>query len=168
MQGVAHDDVMWFFTREEYLETIPLGYGLQDLGDYHFDNHAPDVPLGNGQIYYLVSGDPDGDGMVRIKLPHGFNHMGALTIQRAGPISFLYIPIQDNTKPRTYQPIILALRVNTGQNIVDGNWQFTLTRPNDQGAWCAIDPVTNRLYTSDSYDERVGSTVDVYSIGSVN
>src|SRR5215831_13759022 len=31
MQGVAHDDLMWFFTREGFLETVPLGYGLQGL-----------------------------------------------------------------------------------------------------------------------------------------
>ena len=164
MQGIANDDVMWFFTREKYLETVPFGYGLQDLGDYHFENHSPDIPLGNGQIYYLANKDPDGDGMVRIKLPVGFDHMSALTIQRAGPISYLYIPIQDND-PHTHLPIMVALQVNTGQTIVDCNWRTTLTQPGDQGAWCAYDSVAGRLYTSDSYHDRQGSTIDVYSIG---
>lgn len=163
MQGVAHDDVMWFFTKEDALETVPFGWGLHGLGDYHFNRHEYDAPLGNGRIYPLTFKDGE-DGIARIKVPVNYNHMSALSIQRTGATSILYIPIQGERMREIY-----AVEVHTGQTITDWNWRATIPMAGDQGAWCAFDPLSKRLYTSDFWNtyrgKGPGSAVDVYAVG---
>jgi hypothetical protein len=166
-QGIAHDDHLWFITRSSHLETVQISRDLQGLDSYHFNNHEASVPLGNGQVYPLRFNDSD-SGVTRIKVLDGYNHLSALSIQRAGDTSILYVPIQP--KADSGLPVVIyALEVqydqsHYDQSIRDWNWKAVITRPGGQGAWCAFDPVAKRLYTSDFYDSP-GSTVDVYTIG---
>src|SRR5947209_4692907 len=186
-QGLAHDAVTWFFTREDAFLTIPITTDLQGLSSNHFDKRRSPIPLGNGATYSLASTEPGGADTDIIQIDHmaGFNHLGALTIQSLGDQgrgeeSIIYIPVQagDGGNPNN-KPIIYALQSIAGQSITDHNWSAKISQPGDQGAWCAYDPVAKRLYTSDFYgapgapkDATIaewglfaGTSVDVYSVG---
>lgn len=166
-QGIAHDDVTWFFTRADALLTIPVSTGLQGLSNDHFDKRHASVALGNGETYSLASNEPGGadTDIIQIDPMAGFDHLGALTIQPLGSQSVLYIPVQDQTGVN--KPIIYALQSISGKSLIDHNWKAVIPRTGDQGSWCAFDSVGGHLYSSDFFDSGAppGSSVDVYSVG---
>ncbi|MEX2494292.1 MAG: hypothetical protein WD425_21340 [Nitrospirales bacterium] len=132
LQGVANDDKHWFFTQVGRLWKFPISH------DLNTKVYKPDSPK----------------GILAVSIPKtlrdkGYNHFGDLDYFDG----YLFIPLEGNnidpgnfyTPPKKVRitPRVAVFRASTLSYV--GSF---LLPEQTHAAWCAIHPITKRLYSS--------------------